>query len=122
MGMRCTETDLVRACLNWLALHRVLAWRSNNTGIFDPTRKVFRSFHGLKGVSDILGIVPRPVVLPDGGRATVGALLAVECKRPGEKLRAEQEAFLEDVRGRGGIGFCARSLRDLEEHLGALLM
>ena len=121
MGLSVKETDLVRACLDWLALHGILAWRANNTGIFDPTRRCFRSFHGLKGVADVLGILPRTVRLADGGEATFGSLLAVECKRPGQKPRAEQAAFLEDVAARGGIAVCVHSLRELEEELGPFL-
>jgi hypothetical protein len=117
MRLSTKETDLVRACLDWLALHRVKAWRMNNTGIFDPARKVFRTFHGLAGVSDILGILPQTARLADGGEATFGAFLAVEVKRPGETLRPNQDAFLNDIRARGGIGICVRSLDDLESQL-----
>jgi hypothetical protein len=71
MRLSAKETDLVRACLGWLALHRVKAWRMNNTGIFDPARKVFRTFHGLAGVSDILGILPRTAGGDSGGLPTL---------------------------------------------------
>lgn len=122
MGFRVRETDLVRACLEWLALHRVLAWRMNNTGVFDPTRKVFRSFHGAKGVPDILGIFPQTVTLTDGTVATFGNFLGVECKRPGEKPRPDQAAFLEAIQERGGIGLCVHNLRELEEQLRPFLV
>jgi hypothetical protein len=36
MRVSTKETDLVRACLDRLALHRIMAWRMNNTGVFDP--------------------------------------------------------------------------------------
>jgi hypothetical protein len=117
MGLSTRETGLVRACLDWLALHRVKAWRMNNTGVFDPARKVFRSFHGERGVPDILGIFPQTVTLDDGSVVTFGNFLGVECKRPGERPRAEQEAFLQEIRDRGGIGLCVHSLRELEEQL-----
>jgi VRR-NUC domain len=117
MRLSTKEIGLVRACLDWLALHRVMAWRMNNTGVFDPVRKVFRSFRGLPGVSDILGVLPRSVRL-DGGRVdTFGCFLAVEVKRPGERLRADQDAFLSGIRQRGGVGVCVHSLKELEEHL-----
>jgi hypothetical protein len=117
MRLSTKETDLVRACLDWLAFHRVLAWRANNTGIYDPARKSFRSFHGLKGVPDILAILPRAVALGDGGVITIGSFLGVECKRPGQRPRPEQAAFLREVQARGGIGVCVHSLRELEQHL-----
>jgi hypothetical protein len=117
MRVSTKEIDLVRACLDWLALHRVMAWRMNNTGVFDPAKKVFRSFRGLPGVSDILGILPQSVRLDDGTAATFGNFLAVEVKRPGEKLRSEQDAFLAGIRQRGGVGVCVHSLKELEEQL-----
>src|SRR4051794_34452093 len=70
MGFRVKETDLVRSCLDWLALHRIMAWRSNNTGIFDPAKKVFRTFHGRKGVADLLGVFSQTVELKDGTNVT----------------------------------------------------
>ena len=117
MGLKTSETTLVRACLDWLALHRIRAWRMNNTGVFDPTKKVFRSFHGARGVPDILGILPQTVTLADGAAVTFGNFLGVECKRPGERPRPEQEAFLREIRDLGGIGVCVHSLQELEAQL-----
>lgn len=121
MRLSNKESDLVRACLDWLALHRIKAWRMNNTGIFDPVKKVHRRFHGLRGVSDILGILPRAVRLREGDEQLLGAFLAIEVKKPGEKPRPEQEAFLLDIRDAGGIALCVHSLRELEDQLQPLL-
>lgn len=118
MGIRATEIDLVRACLDWLVLHKIKAWRMNNTGIFDPVKKVYRSFQGLRGVSDILGIVPQTVEV-DGEQVTFGNFLAIEVKKPGETLRVEQEEFLREIRARGGIGLCVHSLEELEQQMQA---
>jgi hypothetical protein len=104
-----TESELVTACLAWLQLHRVLAWRSNNAGIFDPVRRCFRSFRGLKRVSDILGILP-----------PAGRLLAVECKARRGRLSAEQRAFLEAVTAAGGLALEVRDLNDLIKAVGPL--
>ncbi len=119
MAIRNKEIDLVRACLDWLGLKRIKAWRSNNTGVYDPARKVYRTFQGLRGVSDILGIFPQTVQI-DGQPVTFGNFLAIEVKRPGEQLRPEQEQFLEEIRQRGGIGLCIRSLAELEQQLEGL--
>jgi hypothetical protein len=118
MGIRAKEIDLVRACLDWLGLRQIKAWRMNNTGVFDPVKKVYRTFRGLRGVSDILGIVPQTVEL-DGERVTFGNFLAIEVKRPGEALRPDQEEFLREVRARGGIGLCVHSLAELEQQMRA---
>jgi hypothetical protein len=117
MGLSNKETDLVRACLDWLALYRIKAWRMNNTGIFDPVKKIHRRFQGLRGVSDILGILPQHVRLAGGEEETFGNFLAIEVKKPGEKPRPEQEAFLDDIRAAGGIAVCVHSLGELEEQL-----
>jgi hypothetical protein len=117
MRLSTKETDIVRACLDWLALHRIKAWRMNNAGIFDPVKKIHRTFHGLRGVSDILGILPQRVRLADGSDETFGNFLAIEVKKPGEKPRADQEVFLQDIREQGGVALCVHSLRELEEQL-----
>ena len=120
MRISMKEADVLSACLQYLALRGILCWRSNNAGVFDPQRSCFRAFRGLKGVSDILGIVPSPV-LRDGQRSLHGLFLAVEVKRPGGRPSDEQEWFLEEVRRRGGIGICARSVQELEMNLNPYL-
>jgi hypothetical protein len=117
MGFTFTESDVVSSCLDYLHLRGILAWRSNNTGIFDPSKKRFRAFRGLKGVSDILGIVTQTANLADGRTALQGLILAVECKKAGKRPSPEQAWFLEEVNRRGGIGICVTSVRDLEEQL-----
>src|SRR5947209_5176297 len=117
MGFTCTESDVLSACLDYLHLCGILAWRTNNTGIFDPTKKTFRTFRGLKGVSDILGIVSRPITSPNGQPTVQGIILAVETKKPGNKPTPDQEWFLEDINRRGGIGVWVTSVQELEEKL-----
>jgi hypothetical protein len=55
--------------------------------------------------------------LAEGGEETFGNFLAIEVKRPGQKPRSEQEAFLTDIHERGGIALCVHSLHELEERL-----
>ncbi len=116
MRVSLKEADVLTACLDYLRLKGVLAWRSNNTGIFDPSRKCFRSFRGLKGVADILGILPRKSC-HEGRPSLQGVFLAVECKGGRGSLSPDQEWFLEEVTRRGGVAFCVRSVRELEEQL-----
>ena len=100
---RTTESDLVRQCLDYLALNGVFAWRSNNAGVRrrDRSGREFWHFAGLRGVSDVLGVLP-------GGR-----LLAIECKSATGPIRPEQLAFLARVTELGGLAFICRSLDDL---------
>jgi hypothetical protein len=104
-----------------LHLRGILAWRSNNTGIFDPSKKRFRAFRGLKGVSDILGILTQEVNLTDGRTVVQGMMLAVECKKAGNRPSPEQAWFLEEVNRRGGVGIWVTSLRELEDRLAGYL-
>lgn len=100
---RSPESAVLRACLDYLAVRGIMAWR-NNSGLAmmrgrggkpQPVR------FGKKGSSDILGVLP-------GGR-----LLAVECKASDGKPTDEQIAFLDRVRAAGGVAILARSLDDL---------
>lgn len=100
-----TETTLVRACLDYLALAGIFAWRNNTTGVYDPARGQFRRFQGLKGVSDILGVLP-------GGK-----MLAIECKQPTGRLSASQEEFLTRVRDAGGLALVVWEIDALIAHL-----
>jgi hypothetical protein len=121
MRLRNRESDVLSGCLAWLQLNGVWCWRQNQGAIPLPGGG-FRRFVGLKGVSDILGILPQTVRLADeSAPVTFGNLLAVETKRPGEKLRPEQEAFLRQVNERGGVALCECSVTELAERLGPYL-
>lgn len=102
-----TESTILAQCLQWLSLQPgVMAWRSNNAGTRrrDKNGREFWSFTGMKGVSDILGVV-----------APNGRLLAVETKRPGGRLSPQQAFFLDSVRKLGGIAIVVHSLDELIE-------
>ncbi len=103
------EAAVLRACLKLLTLRRVFHWRSNNTGVYDPTRKVFRSFSGLRGVADVL------CVLPPQGR-----LLALEMKAADGRQSKHQAAFQASVEAAGGIYAVVRSDLELERLLDEL--
>lgn len=111
------ETDIQKACLELLKLRGIKAWRSNNIPACDPKTGVYRTFHGLKGVADILGIYPRHVRQDDGTSTTYGLILAVEVKQPGKQPSADQRDFLDSIRRAGGIAIVAHSVQELEEAL-----
>ena len=116
--MRVTdrESDVLSACLQYLTLRGVFAWRQNQ-GAIPLKGGGYRRFVGLRGVSDILGILPQRVQVVGEGELQFGNLLAVEVKRMGEKPRPEQAAFLARVNERGGVGICVHDLRELEMQL-----
>jgi hypothetical protein len=89
--------------MRYLKLRHIYCW-SNPSGAVRIRPGKFMSF-GLKGSSDILGILP-------GGR-----FLAVECKAEDGRLSPEQREFLETVKQQGGMAIVARSCRDVETAL-----
>jgi len=100
------ESEVQATILQWLLLKKIFCWRNNTTGIYDPYKKTFRfNPYVLKGIADILGI------LPDG------KFLAIEVKRPGGKLSEWQTAFLQAIQQYGGIAFMAEDVKDVEERL-----
>lgn len=121
MRLKNRESDVLTGCLQWLQLQGIWCWRQNQGAI--PLKDGgYRRFVGLKGVADILGILPQSVrVVGDDIPVTFGNLLAVETKRRGENPRPEQEEFLRQVNARGGVGVCVHSVRELEEVLAPYL-
>lgn len=96
-----TDTNaLTKTVIDWLRWKGILAWRNNNGAVFDPKRGIHRKPPpgSLKGIPDILGI------LPDG------TFLGVEIKTGKDKLSPEQNDFLSQAIVRGAVAFEARSL------------
>lgn len=122
--MKRTESDLVRAVLQYLATRKdVVAWRNNSgmrIGEYKGRKHVVR-FGGLSGASDILGwrreveeAYEPTTTLP----YYVARFLAIECKLPGKTPTPAQQSFLELVRSHGGIAVLAYSLDDVIHGLG----
>ncbi len=109
---RPRESEVLQACLFWLRVHGIFAER------FDPGMKPTAGgrlrISQRKGISDILGTIPRRIA-----GVLVGQFLAVECKRPGGPgATPEQLKFGADVVRHGGIFIVARCTGDLEAVLG----
>lgn len=94
------EGEVVRACLDTLYTLGIYCWRQNQGGI--PLEDGgFRSFNGMRGLSDIIGI------LKDG------RFLAVEVKRPGKTATEEQWQFIESIQKNGGVSMVVSSVDEL---------
>ncbi len=108
--------------LAYLTSLKIRCWKNESQGTFDAKRGVFRSNknpYKMKGVSDILGI------LPDG------RMLAIEVKRPkrvslagkvldyGGKPTLEQIAFIQMINQSKGIAFIASSCEEARDQLKA---
>jgi hypothetical protein len=94
------ENRVKTACLRYLKLRHIYCW-SNPSGAVRIRPGKFISF-GLKGSSDILGLLP-------GGR-----FLAVECKAEHGRLSPEQRQFLADVKALGGLVIVANFWQDID--------
>ena len=105
--MSTPEGAVVRACLDYLALRGIVAWRNNTTGIYDKRRGAYRPSAGRNGVADILGVLP-------GGR-----FLAVECKAGKGRLSPAQVDFQRDIIRQGGLHIVAYRVEDVIEVLQA---
>lgn len=101
------EGQVKNLICGWLRAQRCFFFIHDSVGIFDPVKKQFRSNRSpyrIRGVSDILGIWE-------------GKFLAIEVKAGRNTPTDEQMAFINTVNDRGGIGFVAWSLEDVERIL-----
>ncbi len=102
-----SEKQIENQILGYLKSRNIMAFKIKSVGTYDPVLKRFRTASPWyrKGVSDILGIYREK-------------FMAIEVKSAKGKLRVEQSMFLNEVNEKGGIGFVARSIEDVEKGLG----
>ena len=113
MKIKVSETALVKSVLQLLALRKIFAWKNATTGVYDPAKKLFRKFTGLRGVSDVIGVLPakgRDSPMPFGA----GRFLAIEAKVGRNVCTPEQNDFLNRINAMGGLGIVVSSLDQLE--------
>lgn len=100
---RCLEQNIVKSCIEYLTYRGYEVIR-NNTGRFviqsDNGKFRMISF-GKKGSPDIVACSPS------------GRFVAVECKKPGNKLTELQQQYLEKLKQKGAIVVIAYSVDDL---------
>lgn len=99
---KSNETALVRAVLDYLEIRGIWAWRQNS-GAFEGEYKGKKRFmrFGIKGMSDILGVMPD------------GRFLAIECKVKPNKPTPDQLEFLGNVKRRGGVACLCWNIDDV---------
>jgi hypothetical protein len=93
------EGAVVKACLDYLEIQDIFAWRNNTGALRDRRNRLVR--FGKTGSADILGILPS------------GKMLAVECKDRYNTLTDEQKKFLTEISHNGGCAIIAWSVDDL---------
>ena len=87
-----SEKAITKQIRDWLKLSHIFHWKQIG-GLGLPA-----------GIADIIGIFR-------------GKFLAIEVKRPGNKLSDKQKAFLENVEKEGGIAIVAYSVNDVVSRL-----
>ena len=98
-----TEAQVQNQCLCYLSIRKIFHWRQN-TGSFQMKDRYIQC--GIKGMADIIGI------LPDG------RFLSVEVKRTkGGRVSPEQEAFRKKVEDNGGVALIVNSVEALKQGL-----
>jgi hypothetical protein len=93
------EGAVVKACLEYLSIRGIYAWRNNSGALRDKQDRPV--FFGKAGSADILGILPG------------GIFLAVECKADKGKPSEKQIDFLTRIAEMGGAAILAWSVDDL---------
>lgn len=109
------ESEIQKSILEYLKLRGIFVWANKTQGTYDPVRKVFRRNTTIRGVSDILGIMPVKSI------KHAGRFIALEVKTSKGKTNPYQEQFLSKVIENGGIGEVVRSIEDVDKILTNLL-
>lgn len=103
------EKILQNIVLKYLHAHGVFCWAQKNGGTYDPVQGVFRRNTTMKGVPDILGVIPSD-----------GRILAIELKSKTGRVSPEQRAFLDQIVKDGGVAGVARSIDEVKQILGCI--
>jgi hypothetical protein len=100
------EKHIQRQILEYLDLKGIFAWRNNSGAVFSEYKGRKRMIrYGLKGSSDILGIL------------NDGRFLAIEVKKPDGKPTTEQLEFIDRINKNGGLAFIARSITEVIKNI-----
>lgn len=104
MASKQLEKEIQLAICDYLALRKHFFWRSNTVGMFDPTKKVFRSMpkYGMSGIPDI-------ILIKDG------IFVGLEVKRTTTYQSDVQKKFETDCIKAGGRYHIVRSIDDVQK-------
>lgn len=98
---KTTTNSTTTAILLYLNSIGHFVWRNNTTGVYDPTKKIFRKPKGqLNGVADIIGMT------------NLGQFLSIEVKTGKDKQSESQVNFQQLVYNHNGIYLCVKTFDD----------
>jgi len=115
-SVKTKEADVLRGCLDLLSIKRVKHFRTNNMPAFDPQRGCYRTFHGTKGMPDIIAIIP--TMSNDG---VVGCFCGIECKSSDGKQSEDQKSQEKEIVESGAYYLLVHSVDELANDLTELL-
>lgn len=99
--------ELTRSIVNFIRLTGNYADRINNTGIFDPSKGVWRKGGTRKGISDI--IASKAIIYDD---KKFSVIVAIEVKIGADKLSEYQLKIKDEITTAGGKYIVAKSWDD----------
>lgn len=76
--------------------------RQNNVGVYDKNTDSYR-FNGMRGVPDIIGF-----------DLAKGRFVGVEIKTGSDRVRPDQQKYLDRIKASGGLALVVRSTNDLK--------
>ena len=98
------EREIQKMILDYLRYQKIFCWKNNSIGIYKAKTGQYIPI-GMKGVSDILGIL------------SDGRFLAIEVKQEKTKPTDNQKEFINNINKHGGLAFIARSVDDVMKML-----
>jgi hypothetical protein len=90
-----TTNDLTQAIIECVRIHGGFISRINNVGVWDATRKIYRTSTTVKGFPDLTGVI-------------CGKPINIEVKRGRDKMSVEQLDVMQKIKSAGGFYFVAR--------------
>lgn len=100
-----SESEILSSIIKYLYLKGIFVTRMHTQGVWDQNRKILRKNQSMKGVSDLIGLLPN------------GKFLAIEVKTEKGIVSSDQKAYLDSINKNNGIGIIARSLKDVEDFI-----
>jgi hypothetical protein len=95
------ESEIQKATIDLLKYKRFIVFKHRNVGIYIRSKDRYRQLPaGDIGISDIIACSPK------------GVFWAIEVKKPGGRISAEQQDFIDRVNANGGVAYVAFTIDD----------
>lgn len=108
---KISENETENNILEYLTIQGVFCWKNPTAGYFDAKKGYFRkqvSQYAVKGVGDILGI------LPDGKSLSIEVKRPKTQVQPAGKVSQDQKLFIEIAKKNNGVAFVAYDCSDVK--------